>query len=241
VRLVTLAGPPACGKTSVLLRTCAALAEAGTSCAVLKFDCLLTRDADIYAAAGIPATAALAGGLCPDHFFATNLEEAFAWAQGTGAECCVIETAGLCNRCSPHLRGVLALCVVDNLMGIDAPEKIGPMLRLADLVLVTKGDLVSQAEREVYRHRIRQMNQRAVIRHVNGLTGQGCRELAAVLARAPQVESVTDMRLRFAMPAAVCSYCLSETRIGSRYQKGNVKKASFGGPGGRPGEVVDGD
>ena len=46
---------------------------------------------------------------------------------------------------------------------------------------------------------------------------------------APQIESVTDMRLRFAMPAAVCSYCLSETRIGSRYQKGNVKKTAFGG------------
>jgi hypothetical protein len=36
------------------------------------------------------------------------------------------------------------------------------------------------------------------------------------------------MKLRFAMPAAVCSYCLSEMRIGSRYQKGNVKKAQFG-------------
>ena len=102
------------------------------------------------------------------------------------------------------------------------------MLRLADLVLVTKGDLVSQAEREVYRHRIRQMNKRAVIRHINGLTGQGCRDLAAILAMAPPVATVTDMRLRFAMPAAVCSYCLSETRIGGRYQKGNVKKARFG-------------
>ena len=229
MRLVTVAGPPSCGKTSVLLRTCAALAEEGASCAVIKFDCLQTRDADAYAAASIPAVAALSGGLCPDHFFATNLEEAFAWAEGTGAECCVIETAGLCNRCSPHLRGALALCIIDNLMGIDAPEKIGPMLRLADLVLVTKGDLVSQAEREVYRHRIRQMNGRAIIRHVNGLTGQGCRDLAAILRRAPEIASVTEMRLRFAMPAAVCSYCLSETRIGGRYQKGNVKKAEFGG------------
>ncbi len=198
-------------------------------CAVIKFDCLQTRDAQVYEAAGIPVTAALSGGLCPDHFFAVNLEEAYGWARGTGADCCIIETAGLCNRCSPHLRGALALCVIDNLMGITAPEKIGPMLKLADIVLVTKGDLVSQAEREVYRHRIRQMNARAIIRHINGLTGQGCRELAAILAQAPAVASVTDMRLRFAMPAAVCSYCLSETRIGARYQKGNVRKATFGG------------
>ena len=127
------------------------------------------------------------------------------------------------------MRGALALCVIDNLMGIDAPEKIGPMLRLADVVAVTKGDLVSQAEREVYRYRIRQMNHRAVIRHVNGLTGQGCAELASIMAVAPDIASVTDMRLRFAMPAAICSYCLSEMRIGARYQKGNVKKADFGG------------
>lgn len=44
---------------------------------------------------------------------------------------------------------------------------------------------------------------------------------------APDIASVTDMRLRFAMPAAICSYCLSEMRIGARYQKGNVKKADL--------------
>ena len=228
MRLITMAGPPSCGKTAVLARACAVQMSQGVRCAVIKFDCLQSRDAKTYESAGIPAVTVLSGGLCPDHFFATNLEEAFAWAQHNGAECCVIETAGLCNRCSPHLRGALALCVIDNLMGIDAPEKIGPMLRLADLVLITKGDLVSQAEREVFRHRVRHMNSRAIIRHINGLTGQGCQELAAILSRAPDIESVTDMRLRFAMPAAVCSYCLSETRIGSRYQKGNVKKAPFG-------------
>lgn len=229
MRLVTVAGPPSCGKTSIVAKTCAVLREQGQTCGVIKFDCLQSRDDEIYAAAGIAVTVALSGGLCPDHFFATNLEEAVAWAQDAGAACCVIETAGLCNRCAPHLRGALALCVIDNLMGIDAPEKIGPMLRLADVIAVTKGDLVSQAEREVYRYRIEQMNKRAVIRHVNGLTGQGCRDIAAIMAMAPDIASVTEMRLRFAMPAAVCSYCLSEMRIGSRYQKGNVKKASFGG------------
>jgi hypothetical protein len=68
-----------------------------------------------------------------------------------------------------------------------------------------------------------------VIRHVNGLTGQGCADLAAIMGQAPDIEGITDRKLRFSMPAAVCSYCLSETRIGSRYQKGNVKKARFGG------------
>lgn len=225
IRLITVAGPPSCGKTSIVAKVCGHLMAEGIACAVIKFDCLLSRDDALYDAAGVPVTIALSGGLCPDHFYATNLEEAFQWAKEERADCCVIETAGLCNRCSPHIRGLFGLCVIDNLMGIDAPEKIGPMLRMADMVVVTKGDLVSQAEREVYLHRIRQMNRRALIRHVNGLTGQGCMDLAAIFREAPSVESVTDMKLRFAMPAAVCSYCLSETRIGSRYQKGNVKKA----------------
>lgn len=227
MRLITVAGPPSCGKTSLIAKMCGRLMAAGTSCSVIKFDCLQSRDDALYRAANIPAALALSGGLCPDHFFATNLEEAFSWAKDLGTECCIIETAGLCNRCSPHIRGLLALCVIDNLMGIEAPEKIGPMLRMADVVAITKGDLVSQAEREVYRYRVRQMNRRAVIRHVNGLTGQGCEDLASIAAQAPSIESVTNMKLRFSMPAAVCSYCLSETRIGSRYQKGNVKKASF--------------
>ena len=229
MKLITVAGPPACGKTSVVLKACGHLMVAGEACAVVKFDCLQSRDGELYRAAGIPVSVAFSGGLCPDHFFATNLEEAFAWATGTGASCFLIETAGLCNRCSPHIRGALAICVIDNLMGIDAPEKIGPMLRMADLIIVTKGDLVSQAEREVYRYRIRQMNKRAVIRHINGLTGQGCADLAAIMVKAPEIATVTDMKLRFSMPAAVCSYCLSEMRIGERYQKGNVKKANFGG------------
>lgn len=228
MKLVTVAGPPACGKTALIVRTLAHLSADGIRPAVIKFDCLKSRDGELYAEAGVPVSVALSGGLCPDHFFISNLEEAFDWARDTGADCCVIETAGLCNRCSPHIRGLLGLCVIDNLMGIDAPEKIGPMLKNADVVAITKGDLVSQAEREVYRFRIRQMNRRAVIRHVNGLTGQGCMDLAAILAQAPAVESVTDMKLRFSMPAAICSYCLSETRIGNKYQKGNVKKVKFG-------------
>ena len=229
MRLITVAGPPSCGKTSVVSKACSHLTASGLPCAVVKFDCLQSRDGELYRAAGTPVSVVFSGGLCPDHFYATNLEESFVWATGTGATCLVIETAGLCNRCSPHLRGALAVCVIDNLMGIDAPEKIGPMLRMADLVIVTKGDLVSQAEREVYSYRIRQMNKRAVIRHINGLTGQGCMDLGAIMARAPDIAAVTEMKLRFTMPAAVCSYCLSETRIGQRYQKGNVKKARFGG------------
>ena len=32
---------------------------------------------------------------------------------------------------------------------------------------------------------------------------------------------------RFPMPAALCSYCLGETRIGKQYQLGNVRKIKW--------------
>ena len=103
------------------------------------------------------------------------------------------------------------------------------MLRLADIVLVTKGDLVSQAEREVYRHP--HPTDELQGRHPARQRAHGPGAAAIWPPSWPwprAIESVTDMRLRFAMPGAVCSYCLSETRIGNRYQKGNVRKAAFG-------------
>jgi len=78
VRLITVAGPPSCGKTSVVAKACGVLQANGQACAVVKFDCLQSRDGDLYRAAGVPVSVAFSGGLCPDHFLATNLEEALA-------------------------------------------------------------------------------------------------------------------------------------------------------------------
>ena len=117
--------------------------------------------------------------------------------------------------------------MIDNLSGVDTPQKIGPMLKMADVVVITKGDIVSQAEREVFAHRVRQVNPGASIIHVNGLTGQGGDQLARLLAGAAETEDLAGALLRFTMPAALCSYCLGQRRIGSDYQMGNVKKMEF--------------
>lgn len=228
MKLVTVAGPPSCGKTSVILRVAEELRQEGVNLGVIKFDCLSSEDEQRYARAGIPVKLGLAGGLCPDHFFIANIEEGLAWGRRSGFDLLFCESAGLCNRCSPHIRGVLAVCVVDNLSGIHTPAKIGPMLKTADVVVVTKGDVVSQAEREVFAFRVRQVNPRASVLLVNGLTGQGGLLLQRQLLRAPEIMSLEGMRLRFSMPAALCSYCLGETRIGQDCQIGNVRTMDFG-------------
>jgi len=227
MKLVTIAGPPSSGKTAVTIKAIASLQQEGVHVGVVKFDSLSTQDQSLFEKQGIPVTTGLSGNLCPDHFFVSNASDCLTWGIEKGFDLLVIESAGLCNRCAPHIQGVLAVCVIDNLSGVDTPKKIGPMLKMADIVIITKGDIVSQAEREVFAYRVRQVNTNAMIMHVNGLTGQGGHELGRLLFNAPETDKLEDRLLRFSMPAALCSYCLGQRKIGSDYQMGNVKKMVF--------------
>lgn len=132
------------------------------------------------------------------------------WGIREGLSMLISESAGLCNRCSPHIKGVTSVCVVDNLSGVHTPRKIGPMLKSADIVAITKGDIVSQAEREVFAFRTQQVNPKGRILNVNGITGQGAYELATLFAQSPDISTVQGCSLRFSMPSALCSYCLGE-------------------------------
>jgi Ni2+-binding GTPase involved in maturation of urease and hydrogenase len=121
----------------------------------------------------------------------------------------------------------MGICVIDCLSGIRTPKKIGPMLRLADVVVITKGDIVSQAEREVFAWNVRQSNPNAQIAFVNGITGQGAFMFAKSVANARSVTALSDTRLRFTMPTAACAYCTGETRIGEPYQMGMMEKMEY--------------
>lgn len=229
MNLVIFSGPPSSGKTSIILKTIDALKQRDISVGVVKFDCLYTDDDILYEKAGIPVKKGLSGALCPDHFFASNIEEVVQWGISEKLDLLITESAGLCNRCSPYIKEITSICVIDNLSGINTPRKIGPMLRAADIVAITKGDIVSQAEREVFVSRVNSVNPRATTMHINGLTGQGAYELSTLIYNEEKnINTVKGMELRFTMPAAMCSYCLGETRIGEDYQMGNVRKMDLG-------------
>jgi Ni2+-binding GTPase involved in maturation of urease and hydrogenase len=227
MRLITVAGPPSSGKTSVIIKTAEFLLQKEVKVGVVKFDCLSTSDDGLYRQMGLPVKVGISGNLCPDHFFVSNIDDCVGWGRRLGLDLLISESAGLCNRCSPHIKGVLAVCVIDNLAGVHTPQKIGPMLKLADLVVITKGDIVSQAEREVFAFKVRQANPRADVVQVNGITGQGAFDLSVKWDQALSTASLEGNRLRFAMPAAICPYCVGETRIGKDHQRGNVKKMTF--------------
>ena len=225
MNLVTISGPPSSGKTAVILKTAESLKQRGLKIGAVKFDCLYTDDDIAYEKAGIPVKKGISGSLCPDHYFVSNIEAVTTWGVEEKFDLLVSESAGLCNRCSPYVKDIKAVCVIDNLSGINTPRKIGPMLRMADIVVITKGDIVSQAEREVFAAGVYAVNPGAVIMHVNGLTGQGAYELSTLLFDENQhIDTLKGKKLRFSMPSALCSYCLGETRIGESYQMGNVRK-----------------
>lgn len=227
MKLITVAGPPSSGKTSVILKTIAALGLPEGSVGVVKFDSLTSFDHQRYDEQRIPNQTAFAGNICPDHFFVSNIESAVEWGMKKGLSILVTESAGLCNRCSPYVNTILSVCVIDNLSGANTPRKIGPMLKYADIVVATKGDIVSQAEREIFAFNIREVNTSATVLFVNGITGQGAFMLARHWQDALDIQTLRDRKLRFTMPAAICSYCTGETLIGEIYQIGMVKRMEF--------------
>jgi Ni2+-binding GTPase involved in maturation of urease and hydrogenase len=222
MRFVTFAGPPSAGKTSVALRTAENLGAAGSRVGVVKFDCISTTDDETYRKKGIPVLTGISGSLCPDHYFITNIERCVEWGLSRNLDFLYSESAGLCNRCSPHIKGIKSICVIDCLSGVNTPKKIGPMLLFADMVVITKGDIVSQAEREVFAFRAKKANKSARFLFVNGLTGEGSSVLAGFLADTPEITGLEHARMRFPLPQALCSYCLGETRIGEDYETASL-------------------
>lgn len=229
MNLITVSGPPSTGKTSVIIKTIENFQKRGVKVGVVKFDCLYTDDDKLYEKLGVPVKKGLSGSLCPDHYFVSNIEEVVQWGLKQNLDLLITESAGLCNRCSPYIEDIKAICVIDNLSGINTPKKVGPMLKMADIVVITKGDIVSQAEREVFASKVSSVNPRAMVMHINGLTGQGAYEFSTLIySDEEKLESLKGKKLRFSMPSALCSYCLGETRIGAEHQMGNVKKIDLG-------------
>ena len=229
MNLITVSGPPSSGKTALIIKTIENLKLRNLKVGVVKFDCLYTDDDKLYEKAGVPVKKGLSGSLCPDHYFVSNIEEVVQWGLKEKLDVLITESAGLCNRCSPYIQNIKAVCVIDNLSGINTPKKIGPMLKTADIVVITKGDIVSQAEREVFASRVNSVNPNAVVMHVNGLTGQGAYEFSTIIYKENEnLETLEGKKLRFPMPSATCSSCLGETRIGAEHQMGNIRKIDLG-------------
>ncbi|MCR4823160.1 MAG: hypothetical protein K5873_09860 [Treponema sp.] len=222
MKLITFAGSHASGKTSVILKASENLGK-DKKIGVMKLDCISSDDDQIYKSKGLSVIKFISGNMCPDHFFASHINEVFDWGLSQNLDFLITESAGLCGRCAPHMRNVPAVCVLDCLAGITAPFKAGPMLFYADYIALTKGDLVSPAEREVFLHNVHCANSKAKVNFINGLSGQGSSRLSSFIASSSDLLQVKDKYLRFTMPAASCNFCSGQMWVGNNKSAGRIK------------------
>ena len=207
MRIALVAGPSAAGKTSALLHALRPLADKGLRLHLVKFDCLAGSDAALYEAAGFKVEVRLGRDICPDHHFVQELGEAWLDAEDAGADLLVAETAGLCDRCSPFLVRAGAVCVLPLTASLHAPARLRAQTAWADLVVLTRGELVSQAEREVFRANLAMINPKATVVEINGLTGEGASHLSRWLEAMPELRLLDSERLRYPVPRGDCGRC----------------------------------
>src|SRR5512147_1236015 len=182
MKLVIFAGPPTCGKTTVIRQVIRRMLKKEYKPSFVKIDVLYAdEDENIQKEFGIPTKKIYSGELCPDHCNVVVLDELVEWAEKMGSDYLFVETAGLCLRCSPYVENSLGIVVLEATSGMNLPRKIGPMLSLADIAVVTKIDRVSQAEREVFRARILDAAPAVRVREVNALHGIGIEPLLALI------------------------------------------------------------
>ena len=140
VLAINLMGSPGSGKTALLEATAAALGE-GHRLAALSGDLATDNDAERLRAAGIPCLSITTGSAC--HLDAKMVHHALHHAPWENSDLLFIENVG--NLVCPAVydlgqqANVVALAVTE---GEDKPLKYPVMFRKADLVLLTKVDLL---------------------------------------------------------------------------------------------------
>ncbi len=222
MNVIIVAGTPGSGKTAVLLHTLKHLKAQQKQISVAKVDCLYTEDHIRFQKVGFPTLVGLSKDMCPDHYTIYNIGEMLDFARKNKSDMLVIETAGLCHRCAPYTKNSLGICVIDATTGPNTPLKVGPFLSTANVVAITKGDIISQAEREIFRERILEMNPECRIIETNGLTGKGSAELANYFNEASGF-NYDQERLRHNAPFSICTLCVGETKIDKKNHRGVLR------------------
>lgn len=222
MKIVICAGPPTSGKSTVLKHVIKKLQKRGEKIAFLKIDVQFADEDEIFKQEfAIPTKKVYSGELCPDHCNVMVMGDAVEWAKKENANFLIVETAGLCLRCSPYIEGSLGIVVLEATSGMNLPRKIGPMLSLADMAVVTKIDLISQAEREVFRARIMETAGKIPIAESDALHGIG---IDPILKKVYESQDVKyPLFLRGNPPMGTCTICVGKKDIGWKQHFGVVR------------------
>ena len=214
MKFIIFAGTPGSGKTSVIKHVIDELKD-NYKLFYAKFDCLKTEDDKFIAERyKISTVKKLAGELCPDHYTALKIPKIIEENQDKYVV--ILETAGLCLRCSPYIKEGLGINVLDITSG--NPSRYGPILTDADVVAISKGDLISQAEREIFRANVLMVNKKATLVEVNGLTGEGATDIVEAIQSSLEIKT-KKLTLKHSMPSALCGYCYGNRIIDEKEEQ----------------------
>lgn len=224
MKLIIIAGPPSAGKTAVVRQVIRKYMRE-KRCAYLKIDVVRAfEDEELAAEFGIPAKKVYSGDVCPDHVGILVMKDAIGWAESEGADLLVVESAGLCLRCSPYTTQSLGIVVLSAISGVNTPLKMSAMLALSDIAVVTRTDLVSQAEKEVFREKIHEVNESLDIVETNAVQGTGLRYLFRAIDEQQDISDPEKMALRGSPPLGVCTICVGKKEIGWQNHFGVIRK-----------------
>jgi hydrogenase nickel incorporation protein HypB len=181
VLAVNLMGSPGSGKTAVLEATARALAGRGRV-GVVAGDLETERDADRLRAVGVPAAAITTGSAC--HLDAEMVHRALHEFPWQDLDYLFVENVG--NLVCPAVydlgqeASVVALSVTE---GEDKPLKYPVMFRKADLVLLTKVDLLPHLELDVaaLEEGLARVMPRPALLRLSSRTGEGVADWLAWL------------------------------------------------------------
>lgn len=223
MKLVIIAGPPSAGKTALAKQIIKRLKNE-LNIAYLKIDVVKAyEDIELKKEFNILTEKIYSGDLCPDHAGIMVLGDVLDWARSNAADLLVVESAGLCLRCSPYLNQGLGIIVLSSIAGIYAPEKMGPMVSLADVAVVTKIDLVSQAEREVLVQKIKDVHPGIIILETNALQGNSLQRLFKLIKDSEDIEKDT-LVLKGNPPLGTCTICIGKKEVGWQHHFGVIRK-----------------
>jgi Ni2+-binding GTPase involved in maturation of urease and hydrogenase len=223
LKLLIVAGPPSAGKTA-LIRQVVKKLHHKMKIAFLKIDVVKAfEDLELRKEFNIVARKFYSGDLCPDHAGVMIMGDAVEWAEEKSADLFIVESAGLCLRCSPYVNQGLGIVILSSISGIHAPEKMGAMVSLADIVVVTKIDLVSQAEREVLIQKIREVHPGVTIMETNALQGTSLHKLYQLIENSAEIEQET-LVLKGNPPLGTCTICMGKKEVGWKHHFGVIQK-----------------
>lgn len=227
MKLCIVAGPPSSGKTTLISRI---IEEVGKDLKIvfLKIDVTAAHeDEEIAERYNIPTKKVITNDMCPDHAGVLIIGGAIEWATELKADLLIVESAGLCLRCSPYLNQGVGIAVISSIFGMQTPEKMGSMLSLANIVVITRIDLVSQAEREVFAQKIKEFHSEVSIIETNALQGTALERLYRMIKESEDINFTgrgSKLMLKGSPPVGTCTICVGKKEIGWENHFGVIRK-----------------